>query len=116
MSILENCMIHLPFYNLTDREYNAMLGICSSETQSKIDFEIDLFSNLPNPDKSDLSDPDHMLKVLTSNYHFLQQINRIHKTMKSDPFSLYHFNTRSLKKNLIYLQNFFILYIPNQRL
>lgn len=60
----------------------------------------DLFNILPNPDKSDDSDPDLMLITPTSNYHSASDINNLTASQPNNSLFMFHCNIRSLPKNL----------------
>ena len=49
-----NCYKYLPFLNLADAEFNAVIG----NWRWYFDTDLDLFNILPNPDKFDDKDPD----------------------------------------------------------
>ncbi len=59
-----NLMQHLPFYELSNSEFNSLNGIWMRD----LDLITDLFDILPNPNKLDENDPDLMLSNITSNY------------------------------------------------
>ena len=61
---------YLPFFNLLDAEFNAVIG----NWHYDFDTDLDLFNILPNPDKFDDKDPDNMLNCPHSNYYSLTQL------------------------------------------
>ena len=65
-----------------------------------MDSNIDLYKLLPNPDKLDESDPDHMLDNICSDYYQSEKVDRILKIKGPKLLSLLHCNIRSLPKNL----------------
>lgn len=92
----------LPFYNLTDQEFNAFLGTFSRE----IDEIIDLFNVISNPDKFDDTDPDLMLEFPFSNYLSMEEMNKTLNMTGNKAISMFHFNIRSLSKNISLLNDF----------
>ena len=92
---------YLPFFNVSNQELQAISGTWSCE----IDEELDLYNILPNPDKTDQNDPDLILNIPTSNYFSLSRIYRALET-HSNSSSLFHFNIRSLSKNVDLLNEF----------
>ena len=55
-------MICLRFYDLTDREFHAMVGSWLDRRH-----DLDLYDLLPNPNKFDECDPDLMLNTPSQN-------------------------------------------------
>ena len=62
---------YLPFFNIVDAEFNAVIG----NWHYDFDTDLDIFNILPNPDKFDDKDPDNMLNCPHSNYYSLTQLN-----------------------------------------
>ena len=91
-----NLMQHLPFYELSNSEFNSLNGIWMRD----LDLVTDLFDILPNPNKLDENDPDLMLSNITSNYYSVTKLNRLLENKRSKSLSLFHCNVRSLPKNL----------------
>ena len=93
---------YLPFFNLSDAEFNAV--ICNWS----YDFgpDLDLFNILPNPDKFDDKDPDNMLNCPHSYYYSLDQLNQLFDSTTSKCLSMFHCSIRSLPKNLSLLSEF----------
>ena len=60
----ENVSSCLPFYDLTDREFHAMVGSWPDRRH-----DLDLYDLLPNPNKFDECDPDLMLNTPCSEYY-----------------------------------------------
>ena len=60
----------MPFYNLSDREFNFVNG--SHQIEQNID--IDLYNMIPNPDKSDETDPDLMFMFPKSDYYTISKM------------------------------------------
>ena len=89
----------LPFYNLSDREFNAMVG---SWPDRRNDF--DLYDLFPNPDKFDECDPDLMLTTPCSEYYSVHSFNKMLVNSNAKSFSILHCNIRSLSKNLNLLE------------
>ena len=58
MSVNEETVSTLPFFSLSDRDFNHFLGNWSVPDLNEA---VDLFDLFPNPDKGDESDPDLML-------------------------------------------------------
>ena len=91
-----NLMQHLPFYELSNSEFNSLNGIWMRD----LDLVTDLFDILPNPNKLDENDPDLMLSNITSNYYSVTKLNRLLENKRLKSLSLFHCNVRSLPKNL----------------
>ena len=91
-----NLMQHLPFYELSNSEFNSLNSIWMRD----LDLVTDSFNILPNPNKLDENDPDLMLSNITSNYYSVTKLNRLLENKKSKSLSLFHCNVRSLPKNL----------------
>jgi exonuclease III len=91
-----NLQQYLPFSSLSDSEFNALNNIMSRE----LDLDADLYNILPNPDKSDENDSDHMLTNICSNYYSAEKINKALDTAGSKVFSFFHSNIRSLPKDI----------------
>ena len=95
MSVNEETVSTLPFFSLSDRDFNHFLGNWSVPDLNEV---VDLFDLFPNPDKGDESDPDLMLASLCSEYYSINNLNKL--TRKSGPnLFIFHCNTRSLSKN-----------------
>ena len=91
--IIEN---EMPFYNLSDRQFNAIIGNWSRE----IDLDGDLYKLIPNPDKFDENDSEFMLNTPSSDYYSIDDMNKMLKDAGPKALSLIHCNIRSLSKNL----------------
>ena len=77
--------------------FHATIG----SIQTEFDLPEDFNEVLANPDKNDKWDPDLMLNKNFSNYCSLSKLSRLMKaTDMNEALSIYHFNTRSLPKNL----------------
>jgi hypothetical protein len=65
-----------------------------------LDTDLDLYNVnvLPNPDKFDESDPDHMLTNVVSDYCSIDKINNILNAAGSKAISFFHCNARSFRK------------------
>ena len=88
----------LPFFGLSDRVFHATIGSIQTEFDLP---EEDFNEVLANPDKNDECDPDLMLNKNFSNYYSLSKLSRLMKaTDVNEALSIFHFNTRSLPKNL----------------
>ena len=62
----------LPFSSLSDRDLNHLLGNWSVPNLDEIN---DLYNLLPNPDKTDESDPELMLMSPLSEYYSNKKVN-----------------------------------------
>ena len=91
----------MPFYNLSDRQFNAIVGNWSRE----IDLDADLYKLIPNPDKFDENDSEFMLSTPSSNYYSIDDMNKMLKDAGSKALSLIHCNVRSLPKNLTHVSD-----------
>jgi hypothetical protein len=108
----KNCelLINLPFFNLPDSELNALIGNWDYVFTS----DLDIYNVIQNPDRFDERDSDLMLCALNSEYYSLPKLNQLFdKYCSSDNISLFHFNIRSLPKNISILNDF--LYTLNSR-
>ena len=94
----------LPFYNLNDGQFNIVNGLWSVQFNQLI--ETDLFNLISNPDKSDEADPDLMLTIPMSNYYSISQLNNSVTKAGPKAISMFHFNIKSLQKNLALLEDF----------
>ena len=92
---------NLPFYYLSDTEFNALTGnwhvVFSSDS--------DIYNVLQNPDKFDENDSDLMLNTPNSNYYSMTKLNQLLNKSGHDSISLFHFNVRSLPKNVSILND-----------
>lgn len=85
----------LPFFSLSDRDFNHLIGNWSVPNLNET---VDLFDMFPNPDKCDESDPDLMFASPCSDYYSINDLNKLIR--KSGPnLFIFHCNTRSLSKN-----------------
>ncbi len=66
-----NIQQSFPFASLDDGQ-----SLFSSSSR-ELDTDLDLYNILPNPDKFDESDPDHMLTNVVSDYCSIDKINNI---------------------------------------
>jgi hypothetical protein len=66
-------MQNLPFFNLTNTEFNNVVSSMSLENYP----DLDLYQFIPNPDKSDDNDSDNMLTSPMSNYYSIDKINHV---------------------------------------
>ena len=71
-----NSLQALPFYGLDDREFHIVNGSSCSQLENLKD--LDLYDILPNPDKFDEADPDHMLIFPQSYYYDIPSLNKSH--------------------------------------
>ena len=60
---------------------------------------------LPNPDKSDDADPDHILINPQSDYYDISSLNKVLSKSGAKSFSFLHCNIRSLSKNIGLLED-----------
>ena len=95
----ENVSSCLPFYDLTDREFNAMVGNWPDRRH-----DLDLYDLFPNPNKFDEWDPDLMLNNPFSEYYSVRGFNKMLDNLDAKSFSILHCNIRSLSKNLNLLE------------
>ena len=90
-----NTQQSFPFASLDDRQFKSLFSSSSRE----LDTDLDLYNILPNPDKFDESDPDHMLTNVVSDYCSIDKINNILNVAGPKAISFFHCNVRSLPKN-----------------
>ena len=95
----ENVSSCLPFYDLTDREFNAVVGNWPDRRH-----DLDLYDLIPNPNKFDEYDPDLMLNSPFSEYYSVRGFNKMLDNLDVKSFSILHCNIRSLSKNLNLLE------------
>ena len=105
----ENVSSCLPFYGLTDREFNAMVGNWPDRRH-----DLDLYDLFPNPNKFDECDPDLMLNTPFSEYYSVRGFNKMLDNLDVKSFSILHCNIRSLSKNLNLLEE--LLYSLDSKL
>ena len=67
--------------------------------------DLDLYNLLPNPDKSDDADPDHILINPQSDYYDISSLNKVLSKSGAKSFSFLHCNIRSLSKNIGLLED-----------
>ena len=91
----------IPFYYLSDRQFNAIIGNWSLE----IDLDADLYKLIPNPDKFNENDSEFMLNTPSSNYYSVDDMNKLLNNAGPKALSLIHCNIRSLTKNLTLLSD-----------
>ena len=95
-------LVNLPFYYLSDTEFNTLIGNWHNVFNSNAD----LYNVIQNPDKFDERDSDLMLNNPNSNYYSLTKLNQFLKKSRHYTISLFHFNIRSLPKNISILNDF----------
>ena len=95
----ENVSSCLPFYDLTDREFHAMVGSWPDRRH-----DLDLYDLLPNPNKFDECDPDLMLNTPCSKYQSVPSFNKLLVNSDAKSCSILYCNIRSLSKNLNLLE------------
>ena len=100
----------LPFSHLDDCEFQSVSG-CWSIDPSKL--KTSLFDLITNPDKFDECDPDHILPLPSSDYYSVSEISSTCGKSGSNALTLFHFNIKSLPKNLSLLHD--ILYCLDSR-
>ena len=83
----ENVSSCLPFYDLTDREFHAMVGSWPDRRH-----DLDLYDLLPNPNKFDECDPDLMLNTPCSEYYSVRSFNKMLVNSDAKSFSILHCN------------------------
>ena len=81
----ENVSSCLPFYDLTDREFHAMVGSWLDRRH-----DLDLYDLLPNPNKFDECDPDLMLTTPCSEYYSVRSFNKMLVNSDAKSFSILH--------------------------
>ena len=67
--------------------------------------DLDLYNLLPNPDKSDDADPDHILINSQFNYYAISSSNKVLSKSGAKAFSFLYCNIRSLSKNIGLLED-----------
>ena len=87
-----NLHAELPFFHLHDAEFNSLFK-CDYRC---VDYNICLCNLLSNPDKSDESDPDHMLGNISSDYYTSEKVDKTLQT--SGPGSLTFTTSLQYKK------------------
>ena len=94
----QNSLHSLPFHDLDDREFHFPDGSCHLQIDNLKD--LDLYNLLPNPDKSDDADPDHILINPQSDYYDISSLKKVlsKSGAKTFSFSFLHCNIRSLSK------------------
>ena len=96
----ENVNSCLPFYDLTDREFHAMVGSWQDRRH-----DLDIYDLLPNPNKFlHECDPDLMLNTPCSEYYSVRSFNKMLVNSDAKYFSIRQCNIRSLSKNLNLLE------------
>lgn len=103
MTATDAALHELPFYNLNDKEFNFVNGLCSYQIDQYMD--IDLYDMIPNPDKSDETDPDLMLTFPQSDYFSISKMNNVLNNAGPKALSMLHCNIRSLPKNMTLLDD-----------
>ena len=101
----QNSLHALPFHahDLDDREFHILDGSCYLQIDNLKD--LDLYNLLPNPDKSDDADPDHILINLQSDYYDISSLNKVLSKSGAKSFSFLHCYIRSLSKNIGWLED-----------
>ena len=87
----ENVSSCLPLYDLTDREFKAMVGTWLDGRH-----DLDLCDLFLNPNKFYESDPDLMLNTPCSEYYSVHGFNKMSVNLDVKFFSILHCNIRSL--------------------
>ena len=108
----QNSLQALPFHDLDDREFHILDGSCHLQIDNLKD--LDLYNLLPNPDKSDDADPDHILINPQSDYYDISSSNKVLSKSGAKSFSFLHCNIRSLSKNIGLLED--MLYSLSEQL
>lgn len=99
-----NSLQALPFFSLNDTGFHILTG--SSYLQLPNLKDLDLYNILPNPDKFDEADPDHMLISPESHYYDIPSLNTVLSKSGKNTISFLHCNIRSLPKHLNLLEDF----------
>ena len=101
MAVNEETVSILPFSSFSDKYFNYLLENWPVPNLDEIN---DLYNLLPNPDKTDESDPDLMLVSLWSEYYSIKKLNiNLFEKSGSNLF-IFHCNTRSLSTNFNLLE------------
>lgn len=96
--------MQLPFSNLPNSEFKAVIGYWHVEISNT---NADLFDILPNPDKFDERDSDFMLSSPNSKYYSIHELNSLNNsTYQEQSLALFHFHICSLPRNLSLLEDF----------
>ena len=83
----QNSLQALPFHDLDDREFHIRNGSCHLQIDNLKDLDLDLHNLLPNPDKSDDADPDHILISPQSDYYDIPSLNKVLNKSGAKSFS-----------------------------
>ena len=94
----QNSLQALPFHDLDDREFHILDGSCHLQIDNLKDLY--LYNLPPNPDKSDDTDPDHILINPQSDYYDISSLNKVLSKSGVKSFSFLHCNISSLSKNI----------------
>ena len=73
----------LPFYRLSDHEFNFVIGSWSLDPAH---INTDLFDLIPNPDKFDECDPDRIFPLPLSDYLSVSKMNTSFKRLGQGHF------------------------------
>jgi hypothetical protein len=93
-----NTQQSFPFARLDERQFKSLFSSSSRE----LDTDLDLYNILPNPDKFDESDPDHMLTNVVSDSCSIDKINNILNVAGPKAISFFHCNVRVSQKTIRY--------------
>ena len=68
---------------------------------------LDLNTMLPNPDKFDYADPDHMVINPKSDYYHVPNLKKVRSKLGAKSISSLHCNIRNISKNIGPLEDMF---------
>ena len=97
-----------PFYALSNEEFLKETGAWVHDSASALLESRDLFKDIiASPEKTDDHDCNESLvsEFIESNYHSVKQCGRWFFDIRNKGLSMLHFNIRSLKKNLTFLND-----------
>ena len=97
-----------PFYALSNEEFLKETGAWVHDSASTLLESRDLFKDIiASPEKTDDHDCNESLvsEFIESNYHSVKQCGRWFFDIRNKGLSMLHFNIRSLKKNLTFLND-----------
>ena len=71
----QNSLQASPFHDLDDREFHILNGSCHLQIDNLKD--LDLYNLLPNSNKSDDAEPDHISINPQSDYYDIPSLNKV---------------------------------------
>ena len=99
----QNSLQASPFHDLHDREFHILNGSCHLQIDNLKD--LDLYNLLPNSDKSDDADPDHISINPQSDYYDIPSLNKVLSKTGAKSSSFLPVNISSLSKNISLLED-----------